>query len=69
MTLCLSGEVMWGRLSPHPALEDGRARCRATRVAPIAFFLREDAAWLIGRQSNEGTSESLSHAARCSRGA
>ncbi|MEO7650070.1 MAG: helicase-related protein, partial [Bryobacteraceae bacterium] len=47
--LCLSGEVMWGRLSPHPAFdaaqEDGR-RVRPTRVAPIAFFLRESAEWL-----------------------
>jgi ATP-dependent helicase Lhr and Lhr-like helicase len=42
--LCLSGEVMWGRLSPHPALEDAEAhRVRATRVAPISFFLRESA--------------------------
>src|SRR5262249_26683814 len=24
--LCLSGEVMWGRLSPHPAFESGEAR-------------------------------------------
>jgi ATP-dependent Lhr-like helicase len=42
--LCLSGEVMWGRLSPHPAFETedgGRRRIRPTRVAPIAIFLRE----------------------------
>src|SRR5579884_1221407 len=45
--LCLSGEVMWGRLSPHPALEsdDGR-RVRASRLAPISLFERESAEWL-----------------------
>ena len=56
--LCLSGEVMWGRLSPHPVFDGtetardsdfGRERIRPTRVAPIAIFLRDDAGWLIGR--------------------
>ena len=37
--LCLSGEAMWGRLSPHPALEtEGSRRVRPTRVAPLAIF-------------------------------
>src|ERR1019366_3207779 len=49
--LCVSGEVMWGRLSPHPAFDsdgNGRAhRVRPTRVAPLTLFLREDAAWLL----------------------
>jgi len=51
--LCLSGEVMWGRLSPHPSLvvdttESTRTRrIRPTRVAPVAIFLREDASWLL----------------------
>ena len=46
--LCLAGEVMWGRLSPHPALEtEGARRVRPTRVAPLAIFLREDAARLL----------------------
>jgi ATP-dependent Lhr-like helicase len=50
--LCISGAVVWGRLSPHPAFEDqergkhGR-KVRPTRSAPIALFLREDAGWLI----------------------
>jgi ATP-dependent helicase Lhr and Lhr-like helicase len=54
--LCLSGAVGWGRLSPHPATleaaacdENGRENRRRvipTRVAPIAFFVREDADWL-----------------------
>jgi ATP-dependent helicase Lhr and Lhr-like helicase len=46
--LCLAGEAMWGRLSPHPALEtEGARRVRPTRVAPLAIFLREDAARLL----------------------
>ena len=46
--LCLAGEVMWGRLSPHPALESlGSRRVRPTRVAPLGIFLREDAARLL----------------------
>ncbi|MGZ4813907.1 MAG: DEAD/DEAH box helicase [Terriglobales bacterium] len=52
--LCLSGAVGWGRLSPHPAtiteMEAGRPRpvrrVVPTSVAPIAFFLREDADWM-----------------------
>ncbi len=47
--LCLSGEIQWSRLSPHPvAMETGEVRrVRPTRVAPVAFFLREDAAALL----------------------
>ncbi len=46
--LCLAGDVMWGRLSPHPALEaEGSRRVRPTRAAPLAIFLREDAAQLL----------------------
>jgi ATP-dependent Lhr-like helicase len=59
--LCLSGEVMWARVSPHPALEDSEGRrIRASRVAPITFLLREDAAWLMGALPGRG---SLSEAA------
>jgi ATP-dependent helicase Lhr and Lhr-like helicase len=47
--LCLAGEVMWGRLSPHPAFERAETgrRVRPTRVAPLSLFLREDAGWLL----------------------
>jgi ATP-dependent helicase Lhr and Lhr-like helicase len=63
--LCLSGEVMWTRVSPHPALEDGEGRrIRASRVAPIAMLLREDAAWLTSPAAPAGESEALSQAAR-----
>jgi ATP-dependent helicase Lhr and Lhr-like helicase len=63
--LCLSGEVMWARISPHPALEDGEGRrIRPTRVAPIALLQREDAGWLIEPHSLEYEAGSLSDAAR-----
>ena len=82
--LCLAGEVGWGRLSPHPAFasrpesteevaEVGASsrpqrRVRPTRAAPLALFLREDAARLLGpAASSEETSQAeqaLSHAAR-----
>ena len=48
--LCLTGAVGWGRLSAHPAmLEDsagGTRRVVPTSVAPITFFLRDEAEWL-----------------------
>jgi ATP-dependent Lhr-like helicase len=74
--LCLSGEVMWGRISPHPALESegDERRIRPTRIAPVSLFLREDAAWLVGQDgilrgignpATPATHESaLSHAGR-----
>ena len=74
--LCLSGEVMWGRLSPHPAFEadgasDGspgngrRRRVRPTRTAPVAIFLREDAPWLAPEAGpHDAASPALSHPAQ-----
>jgi ATP-dependent Lhr-like helicase len=51
--LCLTGAVGWGRLSPHPAtLEDsaeGKRRVIPTSVAPITFFVREEADWMTPR--------------------
>jgi ATP-dependent Lhr-like helicase len=48
--LCLTGAVGWGRLSPHPAtLEDtaaGKRRVIPTSVAPITFFVRDEADWM-----------------------
>ena len=44
--LCFSGEVMWARVSPHPAVAENR-RVRPTRIAPVTLFLREDAEWLM----------------------
>jgi ATP-dependent Lhr-like helicase len=62
--LCLSGEVTWARVSPHPALESGEGRIRASRVAPITVMLREDAGWLHGHQSDAAESPALSATAR-----
>ncbi len=45
--LCLSGEVMWARISPHPALEEPGRRVRPTRIAPISFLLRDEGAWML----------------------
>jgi ATP-dependent Lhr-like helicase len=60
--LCMTGVVGWGRLSPHPATvdaggvsgngssEDAPARRQRrvipTSVAPITFFVREEADWM-----------------------
>jgi ATP-dependent Lhr-like helicase len=72
--LCLSGIVAWGRLSPHPALSDASGRrIRATRIAPVSLFLRENADWLCG--DGEPNLNALSpvaldvHAALAQRGA
>jgi ATP-dependent Lhr-like helicase len=57
--LCLTGAVGWGRLSPHPAtLEpvttEGR-RVIPTSVAPVTFFVRDDADWMVSkRNANDG---------------
>jgi ATP-dependent helicase Lhr and Lhr-like helicase len=49
-SLCLSGAVGWGRISPHPAWSsgDGAAPRRVipTNAAPITFYVRESADWL-----------------------
>jgi ATP-dependent helicase Lhr and Lhr-like helicase len=48
--LCMTGAVGWGRLSPHPATLDdtaaGKRRVIPTSVAPITFFVREEADWM-----------------------
>jgi ATP-dependent helicase Lhr and Lhr-like helicase len=62
--LCLTGAVGWGRLSPHPAtLDSGGAigsdgssiprqrRVIPTSVAPITFFVREEADWMGLREN------------------
>ena len=75
--LSLSGEVTWGRLSPHPAFgpcggESGGSsvlaarRVRPTRAAPITFFTREDAGWLLESSFSAApaAADRLSHPAR-----
>ncbi|MDP8979207.1 MAG: DEAD/DEAH box helicase, partial [Acidobacteriota bacterium] len=62
--LCLSGEVMWARLSPHPAFEALEPRrVRPTRSAPIAIFLRESSDWLAAADP-VAKAPTLSHPAR-----
>jgi ATP-dependent helicase Lhr and Lhr-like helicase len=78
--LCLTGAVGWGRLSPHPATVDAAAtaggngdapagrqrRVIPTSVAPITFFVREEADWMIPRHTagDEAESRGLSHGAQ-----
>jgi ATP-dependent Lhr-like helicase len=59
--LCLSGEVVWARLSPHAALSDPLRSVRPSRIAPISLFLREDAGTLV---SGPCEPTNLSQAAR-----
>lgn len=68
--LCLTGAVGWGRLSPHPAtleeqIPSGR-RVIPSSVAPITFFVRAEADWMIHRHTESGDAEprGLSPAAR-----
>ena len=48
--LTLGGAVGWGRISPHPAFASiesgGPKRIIPTGMAPITFFLREEALWM-----------------------
>jgi len=68
--LCMTGAVGWGRLSPHPAtLEDsaaGKRRVIPTSVAPITFFVREEADWMTPHHPAADHSETrgLSESAR-----
>jgi ATP-dependent Lhr-like helicase len=68
--LCLTGAVGWGRLSPHPAtLEDsasGKRRVIPTSVAPITFFVRDEAEWMTSHRpvGEEGEIRGLSEGAR-----
>ena len=65
------GVVGWGRLSPHPAtLERRGSRARdavmPTSVAPVTFFVREDADWMAARRQtrSRGRRARLSRNAR-----
>ena len=57
--LCLTGSVGWGRLSPHPATletsgaDTSRRRVIPTSVAPITFFVREDADWMLPQERTD----------------
>jgi ATP-dependent Lhr-like helicase len=62
--LSLTGAVGWGRLSPHPATLDdstqGTRRIVPTSVAPVTFFVREDADWMLPRHRDEHRERVLS---------
>jgi ATP-dependent Lhr-like helicase len=79
--LCLTGAVGWGRLSPHPATLDSNVsrgsepqpgaaprqrRVIPTSVAPITFFIREDADWMTPRHpgAEQAANNGLSHGAQ-----
>lgn len=68
--LCLTGAAGWGRLSPHPAtLEDsaeGKRRVIPTSVAPITFFIREEADWMTQKHpgADQPQARGLSHSAK-----
>jgi ATP-dependent helicase Lhr and Lhr-like helicase len=79
--LCLTGAVGWGRLSPHPATLDSNVsrgsdaqaeaptrqrRVIPTSVAPITFFIREDADWMTPRHpgAEQTANSGLSHGAQ-----
>lgn len=69
--LCLSGELMWGRVRPRRPddaevldLPDAelrpreRQRIRPTRAAPIAIFRRDDRDWLLPPNGRDNERES-----------
>jgi len=71
--LCLSGTVVWGRLTPdeeqEPAPEgegvrNGKRRTAPTRATPITFMLREDTPLIATARSAPTESSRLSVAAR-----
>jgi ATP-dependent Lhr-like helicase len=49
--LCLTGTLGWGRLSPHPMIlhdsTERNHRIMPTSVAPITFFVRDEADWMV----------------------
>jgi ATP-dependent helicase Lhr and Lhr-like helicase len=61
--LCLIGAAGWGRISPHPATlaaaSIDRRRIVPTSVAPITFFVREDADWMIPHRESGESEDSL----------
>ena len=60
-TLCLTGEVGWGRVSA-PARAAGRTVVGPIRTTPIALFLRERAAAWLAIAGQEGPAEAGPHA-------
>ena len=71
--LCLTGALGWGRLSLHPAMlrdaAESSQRVVPTSVAPITFFVRDDADWMLSRhhaspgEDLKGLSDSVENSA------
>ena len=66
--LCLSGEVTWGRLSPHPAFEREGTRPAQPRAAhargAAGHVSARGRAWLLAESADADAAEALSHPAR-----
>ena len=60
--LCMEGVVGWGRISPHPAFATHGSELSApkrvvpTSMAPVTFFVREEALWMDRCLADRGQS-------------
>ncbi|HUC37203.1 MAG TPA: DEAD/DEAH box helicase [Acidimicrobiales bacterium] len=65
--LCLSGELVWGRLALRPPSPDDAAPRRGastpSRATPVTFALREDLPWLLRAARADAVPEEPSHGA------
>jgi len=63
--LCLSGELVWGRLAIRPPDPDGapvrRGASTPSRATPVTFTLREDLPWLLIATRGASTPEEPPH--------
>lgn len=64
--LCLSGRVRWGRLSPHPATLEDDKNVVPRSIAPITFYIRDEAHWMPpeNRFMESEDLKSVSHTAK-----
>jgi ATP-dependent Lhr-like helicase len=67
--LCMSGEVVWGRLSPHPAFDDQErgARPSAPRVRRRFRCSPRDVSWLLDAAARRGQTPVHGVRPRCQR--
>ena len=66
--LCLSGELVWGRLGLRQPVHEGRPRRGATtpsRATPVTFALRQDLPWLLQAARGDTRPEEPEHGAAC----
>ncbi len=63
--MCLSGEVVWGRLSPRAEPTDPTQRLTPSRATPITLTLRGDFPWLLaaGRHAHAAPTPTDGHVA------